>query len=475
MTRKFSRLSFYTDLKIIIAVTALFLVFIFLGTYIFLEIQHTAKAIGAQGDLKDKVILLTNLTKAQNYLIALLFSCSIVIFALCGSMSLEASKKALWVDALAEKRLAAIEAAGDGIGIIDHLGRLTYMNRALMNLHGINTEDTADYIGQSWTHLYTEKGRQAIIGHVLPLLQKEGFWRGESPIVRKDGTIVYAEMSLTRLKDGDIIGTARDITEQRKTKAEKDELHKQFIQAQKMEALGRLTGGIAHDFNNMLTVISGNLDIIEDYISELPAIEKNVLAASRAVERGSELTQRLLAFSRKQVLKPAITNINDVIPETIQLIRRTLPADIEISFIPGENLWPVEIDVGQLENAILNLCINARDAMEGRDSNKITLRTENVLLNQESPLWQSYMVPGAYTMISVTDTGHGIALEIIERVFEPFFTTKEASKGSGLGLSMVFGFVKQSGGYVTISSTVNIGTTVSLFFPPPSLGTVTSQ
>ena len=465
MAKNILNFSFSSSAKLIVAIAVLLLVFTFLGLNIYGQIYHTAAVIGQQHDLHDKFILLTHLATAQEQLLGLLFISMIVIIAFGAAMAVEAVFRARYTDRLSEKRLAAIEAAGDGIGIIGSDGNLTYMNHALLELHGLKTEDMPDYIGSPWVSLYTERGGLHIRENVMPVLEKIGKWRGESPIIRKDGTMVYAEMSLTRLQDGVIIGTARDVTEQKKTEAEKEALRKQFVQAQKMEALGRLTGGIAHDFNNMLTVINGNLDLLEDFIPDNPTIEKHIAASRRAVERGSELTQRLLAFSRKQILKPVTANINDVIPETIKLIKRLLHEDIKIISDLGENIWPVEIDVGQLENAIVNLCINARDALPEYSAGSITFKTRNVLLDQGHLLWQGYMSPGAYTVVSVIDTGSGIPPDILGRVFEPFFTTKDAGKGSGLGLSMVYGFVKQSRGYVTIDSTVGSGTSVNLFFP----------
>jgi PAS domain S-box-containing protein len=451
--------------KLSLSIAILLLVFAFLGISIYEEIYQAVMVIKQQRDLQNKLILLTNLTTAQERLLGLLFTSLIVIIALGATMALEVFVRVKHLDALSQKMMVAIEAAGDGIGIIDSKGNLDYMNRALLDLHGLGNADKSAYIGKPWTSLYTEKGCQQIRRSVMPVLQKTGLWRGESPIVRKDGALAYAEMSLTCLGDGAIIGTARDITGQKKSEAEKEALQQQFMQMQKMETVGRLTGGIAHDFNNMLSVISGNLDIIADYVSKIPSMENHVMAAQRAVERGSELTQRLLAFSRKQVLKPVPTNINEIVPETIKLIKRALPANIEIAFISEKNLWTVEIDIGQLENALLNLCINARDAMQEHTVGCLTFKTLNVMIAQDDPQRRDYMLPGPYVLVSVTDTGEGIPPEIMDRVFEPFFTTKDPIKGSGLGLSMVYGFVKQSRGYVTIDSTVGSGTSVNLFFP----------
>jgi len=224
-----------------------------------------------------------------------------------------------------------------------------------------------------------------------------------------------------------------------------------------------LTGGIAHDFNNMLTVISGNLELLGDHIDEKSPANNNLVAARRAVSRGAELTQRLLAFSRQQILAPRIVDINTVIPETVTMMKRTIGEQIEVLFNPGRGLWNVRVDTGQIENALLNMCINSRDAMP--EGGSITISTGNVTLADNDLQDHAYVSPGDYVRIVVTDTGEGIPPDIINRVFDPFFTTKEVGQGSGLGLSMVFGFTKQSGGYVIVDSTVGSGTSISLYFP----------
>jgi signal transduction histidine kinase len=238
-------------------------------------------------------------------------------------------------------------------------------------------------------------------------------------------------MTLTLLEDGGLIGTARDITDKKKAEAERRELYQQFIHAQKMEAIGRLTGGIAHDFNNMLTIIDGNLQMIGDYKGELPAIAFYVHAAEHAIDRCAALTHRLLAFSRRQVLQPILLNVNDLLHENIKLISRTIGEKVEIVFHP-ESARNAKLDAAQLENAILNLAINARDVMPGGGT--ITIATQDVTLTEADTALS--LPPGDYVCVSVTDTGTGIEKGMIDRVFEPFFTTKESGKGRGLGLRM---------------------------------------
>ncbi len=354
----------------------------------------------------------------------------------------------------AGRRLAAIEATRDGIGIVDSEGNLVYANRALLTLHGIETEEA----GQ----LYTPHGQKMIMDSVMPALFKSGFWQGETPIVRRSGEIRQTEMSLTLLEDGSMVGTARDITRRKTAEREKDELQKLFAQSQKMEAIGRLTGGVAHDFNNLLTIISGNLELLDDIHADDES-KGYIAVASRALARGAELTQRLLSFSRKQVLSPRTLNINLFLPEAVTLISRAMGEGVDLLFDMQEDLWLANVDPGQLENALLNLSINARDAMA--DSGTITISTENSRLSGHESKGEFEVRCGEYVCVSVADTGCGMSPDVVQKAFEPFFTTKRIGKGTGLGLSMVYGFIKQSNGYIFIDSAEGHGTTIRLYFP----------
>jgi len=247
-----------------------------------------------------------------------------------------------------------------------------------------------------------------------------------------------------------------DITEHR----QRDE---QLRQAQKMEAVGQLTGGVAHDFNNLLTVVLGNLQLLSDRLSGDEASLAYVNSALSGARRGAELTHRLLAFSRKQALVPATVDVRKLVDGVLDLMRRTLGETIDIEVVGASDLWHCEADPAQLESAIVNLAINARDAMP--DGGKLTITTQNALLDDDYSAAQADVTPGQYVMIAVSDSGTGIPADVIEHVFEPFFTTKEVGKGSGLGLSMVYGFAKQSGGHVTIYSESGIGTTVKIYLP----------
>ena len=255
---------------------------------------------------------------------------------------------------------------------------------------------------------------------------------------------------------------ARDITEKRLLEAE-------LRQSQKMEAVGRLTGGIAHDFNNLLSVIIGNMQLLSRSLEQSPRLLRQAETALNAAMRGGELIKRLLAFARQQVLEPKTVDLNALIGGMYELLRRSLTGDIEIHRQLARGTWFTRADPGQLENAVLNLVINARDAMPG--GGVITVATRNVTIGADRQPREDGLTPGEYALLEVVDTGAGMSAETLKRVFEPFFTTKEVGKGSGLGLSMVYGFVKQSGGHVHITSVPQQGTTVRLYFRRSQAGT----
>jgi PAS domain S-box-containing protein len=245
--------------------------------------------------------------------------------------------------------------------------------------------------------------------------------------------------------------------------AERGKAEAALRQAQKLEAIGQLTGGVAHDFNNLLTVILGGLDTIRrSQPEDIGRIRRATDMATKGAERAASLTSRLLAFSRRQPLEPRPLELNAVVRDMTDLLHRTLGEQIELEGVLTPRLWQVELDQNQLESAILNLAVNARDAMP--DGGKLTIETSNALLDEAYAALDAEVIPGQYAVISVSDTGCGMDKETLSRVFEPFFTTKEVGRGTGMGLSMVYGFVKQSGGHVTIYSEPGHGTTVKLYF-----------
>jgi PAS domain S-box-containing protein len=281
---------------------------------------------------------------------------------------------------------------------------------------------------------------------------------------RKDGG--YRWISWVGVpEDGLVYCSGRDITDQKEAEEALTQAQESLRQSQKMEAVGQLTGGLAHDFNNILAGISGCLELLQRRLADgrLGGVERYIDAAQSASRRAATLTQRLLAFSRRQTLDPRPTNVNKLIAGMEELVRRSVGPDIEVGVVGALDLWTTTIDASQLENALLNLSINARDAMMPAGG-KLTIETANKRLDERAAKERD-VAPGEYVCLSVTDTGCGIPPDTIGRVFDPFFTTKPIGSGTGLGLSMVYGFVRQSGGQIRIHSEVGKGTTMSLFLP----------
>jgi signal transduction histidine kinase/ActR/RegA family two-component response regulator len=279
-----------------------------------------------------------------------------------------------------------------------------------------------------------------------------------------------------------LLAVSRDITEQNRIEGELRELNEtlerrieertrelqasedQLRQSQKLDALGQLTGGVAHDFNNLLTGISGSLELMQSRLArgQYTDVDRFITAAQGAATRAAALTHRLLAFARRQQLDPKPTNANCLVVGMEEMVIRTVGPAITLETVLAQDLWTTLCDASQLENAVLNLCINARDAMP--DGGKLTIETANASLDARAARRQD-MTAGEYVMLCVTDTGTGMAPDVIERAFDPFYTTKPIGQGTGLGLSMAYGFAKQSGGQVRIHSTVGKGTTVRFYLP----------
>jgi PAS domain S-box-containing protein len=290
----------------------------------------------------------------------------------------------------------------------------------------------------------------------------------EARIVRSDGAVRWIHnLSQPRKHTGGAViwdGLIVDITARKEAEAAQDDLQQRLRQAQKMEAVGQLTGGIAHDFNNLLTIALGNAEMLAERLGIDPAADRRTIdMIRRAGERGAALTQRLLAFSRQQVLLPTKLDLNTIVRDLDELLRRTLGESIEIVTKCAGDLWPALADKSQVEEALLNLAVNARDAMA--DGGKLTIETANIWLDEAYAAVNTELKPGPYVMLAISDTGTGMSRDVIEHAFEPFFTTKGVGKGTGLGLSMIFGFAKQSGGHVKIYSEVGHGTTVKLYLP----------
>ena len=277
---------------------------------------------------------------------------------------------------------------------------------------------------------------------------------------RKDGTLIEVSFSGAAMYGPDgIRGIAYAFTDV----TESTRIEQQLRHSQKMDAIGQLTGGVAHDFNNLLTVITSTIDILADGVADRPELVAIAKLIGEAASRGAELTSQLLSFARKQPLQPREVDVNELVLASAKLLRPTLGEDIEIGTKLDADAWPAMIDPGQLTTALLNLAVNARDAMP--EGGQLMIETANTVLDEDYAAANREVKPGPYVAVLVSDTGSGIPPEIAEKVFEPFFSTKEVGKGTGLGLSMVYGFIKQSGGHVKIYSEQGIGTTIRLYLP----------
>lgn len=290
--------------------------------------------------------------------------------------------------------------------------------------------------------------------------------RFENRIATRNGDWRHIEWTVAPEPDGEnFVAVGRDLSDARARAAELETAQEALRQSQKMEAVGQLTGGIAHDFNNMLTGIIGSLDLIQRNIGagRLERVDRYIDAANASAQRAAALTSRLLAFGRRQSLDLRALDINALVRSMTELLDRTLGEQTALETHLKPDLWVGSSDVNQLESALLNLCINARDAMPGRG--KLVVETDNVILDEHYTTNHPGLTPGNYVVLSVSDTGIGMSASTLEKVFEPFFTTKPVGQGTGLGLSMIYGFAKQSGGHVRIYSELGMGTTVKLFIP----------
>ena len=346
------------------------------------------------------------------------------------------------------------------IAYLDRDERVVYANQQFQKFFRMPLDRTrgravADVLGGVRYDAVGPNFREALNGRVV---ESHGRFRGpDRSIVDIEG-VFLPHVDAQGVVQGCFVA-ARDVTE-------KHQLEAELRQSQKMEAIGRLTGGIAHDFNNLLAVIVGNMQLLARALRESPRLLRQAETAMKAAMRGADLTRRLLAFARQQILEPRVVELEALIGGMYELLRRSLTGEFELEQDLQPATWPVKIDPSQLENAILNLVINARDAMPNGGVITIATRNQTIENAEESaaPSGEA-MQAGDYTVLEVRDCGTGMSPEVLKRVFEPFFTTKDVGKGSGLGLPMVYGFVRQSGGYVRIDSVVGVGTRVQLFLP----------
>lgn len=346
------------------------------------------------------------------------------------------------------------------IFMLDRDGTIISWNSGAKRIKGY---DPGEIIGSHFSRFYTEADRAVgVPAAALEQAARNGKYEMEGWRVRKDGSVFWANVIISAIHDNkkELVGFAkitRDLTERRSNE-------QRLRQAQKMEAVGQLTGGIAHDFNNLLTVVMGNIETARRRLLERPdaTLERLLNTAFQGAQRGALLVHRLLAFSRTQPLQPRTLSVNTLVTGASDMLRRTMAETIQIETVLGGGIWSISVDPTELEGALLNLAINARDAMP--DGGRLTIETANCFLD-EAYARAAEIAPGQYVGVFVSDTGTGMQPEIIAKAFDPFFTTKEPGRGSGLGLSQVYGFLRQSGGHVKIYSEIGVGTTVKLYLP----------
>jgi PAS domain S-box-containing protein len=353
----------------------------------------------------------------------------------------------------------AFATAPHGMALVAPDGEWLMVNEALCRIVGYDEDEMLKLTFQDITYpddleSHVDFVRQMLAGEIST-------YQVEKRYVHKGGKIVPILLSagLVRDEEGQPIHFISQILDLTETK----EAQQQLWQAQKMEAVGQLTGGLAHDFNNLLAIILGNLQLLERHLKGDEKASRRAAAAADAARRGAELTHRLLAFSRRQVLEVKSVSPNELIYGMGELLSGTLGEKVELQIKPYNDDWVARIDPHQLETAILNLAVNARDAMP--NGGHLTIEAKSVYLDKDYARHHSEVMPGEYIALSVSDTGNGIPADLVDRVFQPFFTTKDVDKGTGLGLSMVYGFAKQSGGHVDIYSEEGVGTTITLYLP----------
>jgi len=353
-----------------------------------------------------------------------------------------------------------LESAPDPIIAVDRYGRIVLINAQAERTFGYVRDDL---LGQSMEILVPERLRQKCQKMRTAFFrepQKQALGKGlELQGLRKDGTEFPVEINLSLLETADgVWGSAavRDLTERRK-------LEDQFRQAQKMESIGTLAGGIAHDFNNLLTVILSYSSTLSEDLTSTPKQQRAAEQIHMAAERGAALTRQMLAFGRRQIFQLRVVNLNDIIRNLLTMLQRIIGEHIEVKTVLAGDLKAVKADPGQLEQILMNLSVNARDAMP--KGGKLTLETQNVWLDEEFERQHMGSSVGAHVLLKVTDTGTGMDGATLSRIFEPFFTTKEAGQGTGLGLAMVYGVIKQSGGSIWVNSEMGLGTSFRIYLP----------
>jgi two-component system cell cycle sensor histidine kinase/response regulator CckA len=365
-----------------------------------------------------------------------------------------------------ERYRTILDETEDAYFEVDIKGNITFLNDAICRLLRYPREEL---MGKSF-RVHVAEEDMHIVYDAFALIYNTG-----KPVrdirykaVRRDGTTGYAEMTgfPLRNRNGEIIGfrgVGREITERIQAEEEKARLESQLLQAQKMESVGRLAGGVAHDFNNMLSVILGRVEMALMKIDPAQPITASLQEIRKAANRSADLTRQLLAFARKQAITPVVLDLNKTVESMLKMLQRLIGEDIDLTWLPGDGVWPVMMDPSQIDQILANLCVNARDAISG--IGKISIETNNVTFDEEYCSMHHGFVPGDYVRLALSDNGCGMDKETLAQVFEPFFTTKETGKGTGLGMATVYGIVKQNNGFINAYSEPGKGTTFTIYLP----------
>ena len=362
------------------------------------------------------------------------------------------------IEAERERLMTAIQQLGEIILITDTTGKILFVNQAFETITGYSPQET---VGQTPRILKSGVQDEAFYKNLWDTITHGRTWKSRIVNRKKDGTLYTESATISPVKtpSGKIthyVAVKRDITEHL-------ELEAKFQQAQKLEAIGRLAGGVAHDYNNMINVILGYTQMAMAQVRDHPKLYEQLEQVLAAAHRSSEITQQLLAFARKQTIKPEIIPLNASIENSLRMLHRLIGENIDLAWHPGKTVGNVYVDPVQLEQMLANLCVNARDAIA--DVGKLTIETDRVTIDDAYCKSHPEALPGDYAVLEVSDNGCGMSAEVMEKIFEPFYTTKEVGKGTGLGLSSVYGIVRQNKGFIHVYSEEGKGTTFRIYFP----------
>jgi PAS domain S-box-containing protein len=365
-----------------------------------------------------------------------------------------------------EKFRTLVENTIDWVWQVDPAGYYTYVNPDTEKIIGYGPDELCGK--RPFDFMEAKEAERCGAFFATVVANRERIVAFEDTMLHKDGYPVVFETNATPLFDDEglfqgYFGTCRDITERKQAEEEKTSLEEQFHQAQKMEAIGRLAGGVAHDFNNILTVILGHTEMAQAQVDPAQPLFADLSEIHQAAERSANLTRQLLAFARKQTISPQVLDLNETVEGMLKMLRRLIGEEIDLAWLPRTGLWPVNVDPSQIDQILANLCINARDAING--TGKVTIETDRVAIDQAYCGDHPDANPGEFVLLAISDNGCGMDKATLNNIFEPFFTTKAMDQGTGLGLATVYGIVKQNHGFINVYSEPGRGTTFKIYLP----------